>query len=126
MQIRKRTIDSVTVISLVGDLDGRAAATAQDRILPLLPAEQRIVFDLVGVPYVSSAGMRILLLIYRHAQCVHSSVALVGLSEQVRGVLAATGFLRFFVIADNLADGVRALQSEQERVLPGQRRGGAA
>ncbi|MFC0544859.1 anti-sigma factor antagonist [Kutzneria chonburiensis] len=116
MEIRKRTVASVTVISLVGELDGHAAAAAKDKILPLLPIRQRILFDLVGVTYVSSAGLRILLLIYRQAQCVNSSVALVGLSEELRWVLSVTGFLRFFVIADNLADGVRALSAAgQER-----------
>jgi anti-sigma B factor antagonist len=119
MEIRKRTVASVTVISLVGDLDARAAAAAEEKILPLLPVTQRILLDLVGVSYVSSAGLRILLLIYRHAQCVRSSVALVGLSEELRAVLTATGFLRFFVIADNLSDGVRALSAADDQKRSG-------
>ena len=99
MEIRKRVIESITVIGLMGDLDSRSAPSAQEQVLPSLPKDGRILLDLSGVSFVSSAGLRTMLLIYRQAQALNSSVALV-----------ATGFLGFFVVADNLADGLAALK----------------
>jgi len=103
------------VIRLTGDLDGRSAPAAQEQILPSLPADEKILLDLTGVPFVSSAGLRTMLLIYRQAQIMNSSVALVGLSTELHDVLSATGFLGFFVVADTLAEAVELLR---DSVLP--------
>ena len=113
MQIREYKIDSILVIRLTGDLDSRSAPAAQEQILPSLPADERILLDLTGVPFVSSAGLRTMLLIYRQAQIMNSSVALVGLSSELRDVLTATGFLAFFVVADTLADAVELLNKSE-------------
>jgi len=115
MQIHEYKIDSLLVIRLTGDLDGRSAPVAQEQILPSLPADEKILLDLTGVPFVSSAGLRTMLLIYRQAQIMNSSVALVGLSAELHDVLSATGFLGFFVIADTLAEAVELLR---DSVLP--------
>jgi anti-sigma B factor antagonist len=98
---------------LTGDLDSRSAPVAQEQILPSLPADERILLDLTGVPFVSSAGLRTMLLIYRQAQIMNSSVALVGLSEELHDVLTATGFLAFFVVADTLSEAVQLLHDSE-------------
>ena len=114
MDIRKHTVDSITVISLIGDLDSRSAPAAQEQILPSLPVNERILLDLTGVPFVSSAGLRTMLLIYRQAQAIDCSVAVVGLSPEVHNVLDATGFLDFFVVSDTVADGVVDVRARAE------------
>ena len=113
MDISKRIIDSVTVISLVGSLDSRSAPAVQETILPSLPEDGRVLLDLGEVTFVSSAGLRTMLLIYRQAQCVDTTVALVGLSDQLREVLSATGFLGFFVVADSVDGGLAGLRVPQ-------------
>jgi anti-sigma B factor antagonist len=110
MQIREYKIDSIMVIRLTGDLDSRSAPAAQEQILSTLPADERILLDLTGVPFMSSAGLRTMLLIYRQAQIMNSSVALVGLSKELRDVLTATGFIGFFVVADTLTEAVESLR----------------
>src|SRR2546421_12261412 len=110
MDISKRTIDSVTVCSLAGSLDSRSAPTVQESILPSLPEDGRVLLDLSGVTFVSSAGLRTMLLIYRQAQWVDTTVALVGLSDQLREVVAATGVLGFFVGSDSLHGGLNGLR----------------
>lgn len=112
MEIRTHNDDSILVISLAGELDSRSAPMVQERVLPSLPAGERILLDLSEVTLVSSAGLRTMLLIYRQAQCVNSSVALVGLTPQLRAVLAATGFLTFFACADDLPRGMAMLRGD--------------
>jgi anti-sigma B factor antagonist len=113
MDISKRIIDTVTLISLAGSLDSRSAPAAQESILPSLPEDGRVLLDLSDVTFVSSAGLRTMLLIYRQAQCVDTTVALVGLSDQLREVLSATGFLGFFVVAESVDGGLAGLRVPQ-------------
>jgi len=112
VDIRQQTVGSIRVISLHGDLDSRSSPGAQEQILPALPENGRVLLDLSDVPFISSAGLRSMLLIYRQAQCVNSTVALLGLSDELRGVLSATGFLGFFIVVDSLTEGVEALRAE--------------
>jgi anti-sigma B factor antagonist len=115
VEITRNVVGSILVIGLAGDFDGRFAAKVQEEVLRTLPRDERILLDLTNVPFVSSAGLRTLLLIYRQALVVNSSVGLVGLSPQVRSVLAANGFLEFFAVADTVAQGVKAVSEYELR-----------
>ncbi|HEX3512996.1 MAG TPA: STAS domain-containing protein [Trebonia sp.] len=85
-----------TVIAISGELDAAASASLRERLISLIPASSTIRLDLSGLTYISSAGLRTLLLVYRHAQGEGSSVRLVGLRDEVRFVMSATGFLALF------------------------------
>ncbi|WP_336209420.1 STAS domain-containing protein [Nonomuraea sp. LPB2021202275-12-8] len=91
----------VTVVSLRGDLDSRTAVTVQDEVLKVMSSPCMLAIDLTGLRYMSSAGLRVMLLVYRQAQRVGSSVALVGLSDEHRMIMDAAGFLRFFAVTDS-------------------------
>jgi len=66
---------------------------------------------MTAVSYLSSAGLRMLLLLYRQTQARRSRIALVGLSEEIRDTMSATGFLDYFVTAENVEEGRKALSS---------------
>ena len=52
-----------------------------------------------------------LLLIYRQAQSRHSEVALVGLTDEIKDTMSATGFLSYFLTADDVPAGVRSFSA---------------
>lgn len=54
--------------------------------------------DLGEMTYLSSAGLRVLLLAYRRAQESGARIVLVDLPPDVREVMSATGFLDFFEV----------------------------
>lgn len=109
LTVRKSVIDSVAVITLSGDLDAHSAAVVHADVMAIMPAHSEVLLDLGDVTHVTSAGLRTLLLLYRQGQCLDSAIALVGLSPEMRGVLAASGFLGFFRVAGSVADGVEVL-----------------
>jgi len=111
MEVHKRVAKGVTICSLSGELDARTAQQVQDEILMSMPKGVRILLNFADVTFVSSAGLRTMLLIYRQAQRVQGSVALVGLSEELKSVLSATGFLGFFVVAGTVEEGLAALRA---------------
>jgi anti-sigma B factor antagonist len=116
MQVTKDIVSAVTVARLVGTLDSSTAPALHEEIMPMLLDQRPILLDFTEVSHVSDAGLRTMLAIYRQAQAVDGTVALVGISDELRTALSATGFLRFFVVADDVAGGLKALETEDRSV----------
>lgn len=86
----------LVAVELSGEIDSITAAGLYERLEPLVGAQNRLRLDLAGVSYISSAGLRVLVLLHRRAQQARAGVELTGLSEELRFVMAATGFLDLF------------------------------
>jgi anti-sigma B factor antagonist len=102
----------VRVVVLEGDLDGGSAGLAQSAVSGAVQSSNNVVVDLSGVHYMSSAGLRVMLLLYREAQCCGARVAVVGLSDELKLLMRATGFLGFFHVAESTDAGIALLCSE--------------
>lgn len=109
MDIEFETIDGVTIATLFGELDSRTAPVVQDQLLALPGSQARVLLEMSGVNYISSAGLRALLMLYRRMTNSDGQVALVGLTESIRDVMTVTGFLDFFAAYDTLEEGMAAL-----------------
>lgn len=103
-------VDQVALVELIGDIDGNTASIVQEHVFPLAQPGGRILLDLTQVPYMSSAGLRMLLSVYRHIAGRDGQVVLVGLSEDIRDTMSITGFLDFFTTRDTLDSGLEALK----------------
>ena len=103
--------DGITTVRLEGTIDGKNAGATQERVLPLIPSDGKLLLDMSAVTYLSSAGLRMLLLLYRQTQAKRSRIALVGLSEEIRDTMSATGFLDYFITAPDEEEGRKALAS---------------
>ena len=101
--------EEATVVALDGELDSASAPAVQERLAALVPSGGRVLVDLSAVPYMSSAGLRTMLVLYRNAQAVGTSVCLVGVSAELREMMEATGFLGYFPVHDTVEDGLREL-----------------
>jgi anti-sigma B factor antagonist len=109
LQIDIETIDLATVVHLVGDIDGSSAPDAQAKILPLAEPGCKIAIDMGGVTYMSSAGLRLLLVIYRTIKGKGGEVVLIKLPDDLRDTMEMTGFLDFFQYFDSIDGGLAAL-----------------
>jgi anti-sigma B factor antagonist len=109
MEINVKASGQVTVVELAGDIDSNTAPQAQERILPLLQPAVKILLDMSGVEYMSSAGLRMLLSMYRQVSRQNGGIVLVGLAEGIKDTMSVTGFLNFFTIRDTVDDGLKAL-----------------
>ena len=104
MDIDVKTINAVTVVGIGIDVDAKTAPGLQEQILTLVPARCPLILDMSRVAYMSSAGLRVLLTIHRQATSSNARLVLSGLSEDLRDMMSATGFLSFFVTFDTLDD----------------------
>lgn len=109
MNIELEDVDGVTVATLFGELDGRTAPDVQAALLLLPEPHRKLLLDLSGVSYISSAGLRALLMLYRQIANGEGQVALAGLSESIRDMMAVTGFLEFFDDYPTRDEGIAAL-----------------
>ncbi len=112
MEIQIDTTDDITVAILRGEVNGRTAPDIQLQLIPTLQPESKVLLDLHGVSYMSSAGLRMLLNFYRQAQTQNSQIVLVGLTEMVRDTMMITGFLEFFEVYPSVEEGIDALKQK--------------
>jgi anti-sigma B factor antagonist len=117
--MRTRTLDvtvhserDLAVVALTGDLDSRTAPTVQEHVSKALTKSTRLALDLSRLNYMSSAGLRVMLLSYRQAQRAGGSMAVVGLSDELRMLMSAVGFLSFFTVAKDLEEAAKLLTKE--------------
>lgn len=109
MQISTTQAAGVTVVALAGELDASTAPAASSALAPLAQSASRVVLDLSAVPYMSSAGLRMLLSAYRQLSARGGSIALAGVVDEIRDTMAVTGFLKFFVVHTTVDEAVAAL-----------------
>ena len=112
IQVEISTRSGITVVAVAGEIDGGSAPGLQAQILPLLQQNSALILDLGGVTYMSSAGLRVLLLLYRQAVARNGRVALAGVADTIKDTMAVTGFLKFFAVADTVAQALTTLQQQ--------------
>lgn len=96
MEVNFREINGTQIAAINGELDGKTAPEAQAEILPLAQSDSTLLIDMSQVGYMSSAGLRMMLLIYRQIGAGGGTVALVGLTEEIEETMELTGFLTYF------------------------------
>jgi anti-sigma B factor antagonist len=109
MEFEISTAGTVTIVALKGDLDGQSAPAVQEQLLPLIDPSCQILLDMRGVPYISSVGLRALLLLYRKTVGLGGRIVLCGLSEMLQDTMMITGFLDFFEAYGTVEEGLQAL-----------------
>ena len=111
MDVKVSEESGVTVVALDGELDTNSAPVAQQQILPLAQPNCKLVLDMTRVPYMSSAGIRVLLSTYRQVTGNGGKIVIVGLADDVKETMAVTGFLKFFQTFDTLEAGKQGIAS---------------
>lgn len=102
--------NGVRVVDLRGSFDSSSAAEVHRQIIQHVSTSESIIMDMTQVDYMSSAGIRTLLLLYRTFKNSGGEVILVGLSEEIKDVLSLTGFLEFFHVRRTLEVALEAIQ----------------
>jgi anti-anti-sigma factor len=94
-------IQGLPACRLSGRLDVLTAAQAQQVLDDLVQSGQRdLVVDLAELSYVSSAGLRVLLLAQKMLRKVGGRIIIYRAPEMVRQVFAVSGFLAMFELAE--------------------------
>jgi len=97
------TRESGWVIARVaGRLDGTTMQAAESELLALIgQGERRMLLDLTALEYISSAGLRVLLSAAKKMKASGGTIALFGLSANVREIFRLSGFDKIFSIYES-------------------------
>lgn len=96
LTIEKRN-DQPAVLALTGRLDTVTAPELEAKLTELLPTADSLTFDLEGLEYISSAGLRVILKAQK-ALADKAGLKLVHVPESVMEVFDITGFSDFLTI----------------------------
>ncbi|MFA6703159.1 MAG: STAS domain-containing protein [Dysgonamonadaceae bacterium] len=102
MHIEIKTESDILIITIEGSIDSKTASEVQQKILEASVESNNVIIDLTKVDFVSSAGLRVLLMVYRQIKAKNGKVILVGVSEEITEIMSITGFINFFEIVDTV------------------------
>jgi anti-anti-sigma factor len=110
MEIRDERIGDTCVVTAKGRLDSGASATFADRIGGLIASSKpKLLIDLAGVDFVTSAGLRAVLVLVKRIKAADGSFAVCGVQQSVREVLDITGFTDMLKIHAARAEAIAAM-----------------
>jgi anti-anti-sigma factor len=108
VDIRKETINGVSVLAPVGRIDSNSAREVEELLLPLFDAGAPVLVDFGELTYISSAGLRVLLLAARRSKATGIPLSLAGMSKPVDEVFRISGFAKLFRIHTDRAAALAA------------------
>ena len=110
MQIVEETHGGVLVLAPIGRLDTNTSGEFEARLQRAIGAgETSLAVDLERIDYVSSAGLRVLLLVARTLRPPAGRMVLCGLNPAVRQTFDLAGFSALFAIEPSRAAAVSVL-----------------
>lgn len=93
------TAGECVILTLAGELDVTNAAQAEEAVRVVWQGSpSRLVFDLSGLTFMDSTGVRVLVRARRRATEHRRSVALAGLTPSVSRIIEVTGLNQAFAI----------------------------
>lgn len=97
------------VIVLAGRIDAASAKNLEQYCLEQIAAgESTLVFDFSEVNYISSAALRVFLVVAKRLDSVKGSVKLAALNPTLRDVFDISGFSKLFAITATVQDALQA------------------
>jgi anti-anti-sigma factor len=105
MEIRVLPRDGWVLVAVLGRLDMTSAGTLEQELGAVIAGGQRrLAIDMSGLDYLSSAGLRALLVAAKRLQELQGKLVLVGLRGTVKEVLEIAGLANVFSVFATEAD----------------------
>jgi anti-sigma B factor antagonist len=110
MDIREERREAVLIVAPAGRVDSTSAG-ALETVLLGHAGEARLLVDLAAVEYISSAGLRVFLMLARRVKEAGGRLALCGMGGSVRQVFDLAGFSALFTVEPSVDLGLTRLSS---------------
>lgn len=111
MEMTEQKKGTVVLLGLKGRLDASTAGKLEEKLLALIDGgEKQILFNLEHLDYISSAGLRVLLMAAKKLKVANGKIVLASLKDQIREVFEIAGFSAIFPIFDSEDAALRSFQ----------------
>lgn len=102
MTLSSEKIDGILVVSPVGQINSANAADIESGLLAWVEQGERLcVLDLEQLDYISSAGLRVVLMLAKRLKQNAGQLVLCSLQPQVHEVFDISGFLSILTVVDS-------------------------
>lgn len=119
MELSVERCADVVVLKPAGRIDHQTAAVFSAALAPYLQnckaGGDCLLFDLSALDYISSAGLRVLMIATKQTKPVGGKLAVAAPHSVVREVLEITRFNLVFPVHATVADGLHALSAGSEQ-----------
>ncbi len=110
MELKSHKEADATIVQLIGRLDAVTTPDYEKQARELIEAgENRLVLDLAQLDYISSAGLRGLLVTAKLLQARGGRLRFANVTGNVRSVFEIAGFLTMFQLDESVAAALGAL-----------------
>jgi stage II sporulation protein AA (anti-sigma F factor antagonist) len=104
MLVSYEDVGEIRIAAIEGRINGSNAGELEETLLTLVnKGTQKLVLDFGGVDYISSAGLRVVLLIAKQMAAVAGALVLCGMQAEVFEVFEMCGFVDILTIVDTRA-----------------------
>jgi anti-anti-sigma factor len=107
MEVTERKRDSVMIVGIEGRVDAITASTLESKIGDIVAREKLLLLDCSGLEYMSSSGLRVLLLLVKKLKSLGGKIVLFAVQESVKEVFDISGFSKLFTICDTEDEGLK-------------------
>ena len=110
MEITHRVENGILIIAIKGRLDTVTAPIADETIKSTLAGNtNHLLFDLSALEYLSSGGLRIVLVAVKNVRRREGKVALAGLNKYVSEIFEVTGLTAMIPTTATIEEGIKEL-----------------
>lgn len=112
MQIREENQQNVLILAPVGHLDTRSQHEFEAKILERLNGgERRFLIDMTEVEYISSSGLRVMLMLAKKLGGTEGQLVLAGMNQHVHQVFEISGLTGVFTIRKDREEALGSFSS---------------
>ncbi|MFO7446016.1 MAG: STAS domain-containing protein [Ignavibacteriaceae bacterium] len=105
MQITTEEKGNYTLIRPEGKLDSATSPVLEEKILTLINEEKRrLLIDFEKLDYISSAGLRVLLIAAKKSKSINGELRLSSMNSQIKDVFNISGFSSLFKIYNSAVE----------------------
>jgi anti-anti-sigma factor len=110
MEIGERRDGDILILSPVGRIDNDTSPVFQARLLAALTPGAAVLVDFSAIEYVSSAGLRALMMGSKQSKAVNGRLAVAALGAVVKEIFEISRFSLVVQVFDTPADALAALR----------------
>ena len=108
MEINTRNVNNVTVVDISGSLDTLTSGPASKELSSIVQASSNVLVNFENLEFISSAGLRILLLTAKQLRGLGGAMKLCGAKGTVKEIMKIAGFDELLDLHDSENDALDA------------------
>ena len=114
MDVTSRQLGNVALVAAAGRVDQSSSAAFEAALAPLWGRADvaALVLDFTAVAYISSVGLRVLMIAARQVRGRHARIAIAGLQPVVAEIFGISRFDKVLEVFPSVRDALAAVSSE--------------